>query len=81
MKKIPLLLMLAGTLPLVSCNTTGDPMEGGLFGWSETKFDQRVQQKEQTLRAINSDTRKQYRTADGLRDDIDYERSNLRRYQ
>ena len=32
---------------LPACETTGDPKQGGLFGWSETKAEQRIEQKEQ----------------------------------
>ncbi len=37
-------LILTGTiaaLALTACETTGDPTQGGLFGWSETKAKQR----------------------------------------
>ena len=34
-------------LTLPACETTGDPKQGGLFGWSETKAQQRIEQKEQ----------------------------------
>ncbi|HSP42742.1 MAG TPA: hypothetical protein VLO11_07730 [Luteolibacter sp.] len=33
---------LAACIPLVSCQTTGDPNQGGYFGWSQSKFDQRA---------------------------------------
>ena len=80
MKTIPLLCLAACALPLSSCNTTGDPMEGGLFGWSESKFDQRIQQKENTLRGIKNDTARQNYKADGLRSDIYRERRRLNSY-
>lgn len=38
-------LLLAGCMSclLVACETTGDPTQGGLFGWSETKAIERQQ--------------------------------------
>lgn len=80
MKTIPVLCLAACVLPLSSCNTTGDPTEGGLFGWSESKFDQRIQQKENTLRGIENDTARQNYKAAGLRSNISQERRRLRSY-
>ncbi len=49
-----LCLILAAS-QLVGCQTTGDPTQGGIF-WSETKAKQRLQDREDTLDAINADT-------------------------
>jgi hypothetical protein len=48
-------LLLAGSL--TGCETTGDPNSGGIF-WSPTKAQQRLDQRQQTLNGINSDTRR-----------------------
>ncbi len=40
---------------LSSCETTGDPTKGGIF-WSPAKAQQRLDQRQQTLNNINSDT-------------------------
>ncbi len=37
------------SLALGGCETTGDPREGGLFGWSEAKARTRATEREQTL--------------------------------
>jgi len=37
-------------LTLSSCQTTGDPTQGGLFGWSEGKAQQRLGAREAVLR-------------------------------
>jgi hypothetical protein len=81
MKTIPALFLAAFALSLPSCNTTGDPTEGGLFGWSQSKFDERIYQKERTLHSIEQDTYQQNRRADSLRSDIRDEQGNLRRYE
>ncbi len=49
-------LLLAATLTLTSCETTGDPSQGGLFGWSSGKADQRSAALQQHLQAVDSDT-------------------------
>jgi hypothetical protein len=81
MKTIPALLLAACALSLASCNTTGDPTEGGLFGWSESKFDQRINEKRHTLNNIEQDTYQQNRRASALRSDIRNEQRTLDRYQ
>ena len=40
---------------LCGCETTGDPHKGGIF-WSEDKAKQRLEEKRQQLRKIESDT-------------------------
>jgi hypothetical protein len=51
-----ILLSLGTTLLLTSCETTGDPSQGGLFGWSSNKADQRSAALQQHLQAVESDT-------------------------
>ena len=41
---------------LASCETTGDPHQGGLFGWSQGKAEGRLAQKRATLDSLQSDT-------------------------
>jgi septal ring factor EnvC (AmiA/AmiB activator) len=43
------LAALLGCAALCGCQTTGDPNQGGLFGWSEKKARQRIAEREQTL--------------------------------
>lgn len=50
------LLSLGSSLLLVSCETTGDPSQGGLFGWSSSKADQRSAALQQQLQDVESDT-------------------------
>lgn len=57
MKLLPFALALVA-LCLSSCYT-GDPSEGGLFGWSPNRFNQRVDEKRQVLGGIQSDTARQ----------------------
>jgi ABC-type uncharacterized transport system auxiliary subunit len=40
---------------LCACETTGDPHQGGIF-WSENKAQERLYQKREQLRQIESDT-------------------------
>jgi hypothetical protein len=56
-------------LPLVAllsaCETTGDPREGGLFGWSETKARQRqVERRAEVAAAESAVMREQQRSAE-----------------
>lgn len=81
MKILAAILPAAAALSLVSCETTGDPTEGGLFGWSQSKFDERIYQKERTLHNIEQDTYQQHRRADSLRSDIRDEQGKLHRYE
>jgi hypothetical protein len=53
--KNTLLLILAAS-SLSSCTMTGDPSEGGLFGWSENMHHERVAVRQNTLRSIEDDT-------------------------
>ncbi len=81
MKRIALFTLAASGLALTSCETTGDPYSGGMFGWSPQKFDQRIQQKDSHLRGIRADTADQQRTADGLSTEAAARRRQLRRLQ
>jgi hypothetical protein len=51
-----IILSLGTTLLLTSCETTGDPSQGGLFGWSQSKAEDRSTALKQQLNAVDSDT-------------------------
>lgn len=59
--KAQLFILAAGLLcaSLTSCETTGDPRQGGLFEWSEQKAQGRIYQRQSTLNAIEDDTAEQ----------------------
>jgi hypothetical protein len=49
MKTTRILPFALGALALAGCETTGDPTQGGLFGWSENKAQARSAALEQAL--------------------------------
>jgi hypothetical protein len=53
-------------LALTSCETTGDPTQGGLFGWSQNKADYRIQERRDALYHIQNDTDAQLRRTQQL---------------
>ncbi len=53
-------------LALASCSTTGDPTQGGLFGWSENQARQRIDDRRYTLSQIEADTAAQRRRTSSL---------------
>ena len=68
MKFLPLLCL---PFLLCSCETTGDPNQGGLFGWSQSQADQRLEDKHSTLNEIESDTSSQRRRSAGMQSQLD----------
>lgn len=60
MKIFSLILMGSFTgLFLSSCGpTTGDPREGGLFGWNRDQAEWRLQDRRDAANEINEDTRR-----------------------
>lgn len=66
-----LLTLLASVFCLVGCETTGDPAQGGLFGWSQSKADQRIDAKQRELYRVQSDTERQQRRSSTLRSSYD----------
>lgn len=57
MKTIILISSAAAGLLLTSCaETTGNPREGGLFGWSREKAEWRLQDRRDAGSRINADT-------------------------
>ncbi len=61
----------AGCTFLSACATTGDPTQGGLFGWSETQARYRIAEREATLNSIEQDTAQQRSRAQYLEGRID----------
>ena len=55
MTRLLLLAISATSLVLTSCETTGDPSQGGLFGWSQNKADQRIDERQQRLQQLQQD--------------------------
>jgi hypothetical protein len=51
-----ILLSLGVSFLMTACETTGDPSQGGLFGWSEGKAQGRSAAMEQHLNDVNADT-------------------------
>ena len=51
MKKLIIILLMVGVM---GCETTGDPRQGGLFGWSEDKAVGRQGELKQTLQTEES---------------------------
>ena len=49
MMKHPLIFLLAFLPVLTSCATTGNPTQGGLFGWSSSQADERISARERRL--------------------------------
>ena len=56
MKTTRLLLLATALGTLASCETTGDPSQGGLFGWSEGKAQGRQQALQQHLNYVEGNT-------------------------
>jgi hypothetical protein len=56
MKTIALLSLLTAFAALTSCETTGDPTQGGLFGWSEHKAQGRQADLQNHLSDVQADT-------------------------
>jgi len=50
------------------CATTGDPREGGLFGWSETKAQARQREREQRAEAAQAALDREIRRGGELQD-------------
>jgi hypothetical protein len=61
-----LLLLLSLTALLGSCAYTGDPNQGGLFGWSQTMADDRIAAREQRLNQLDRENAYQRGRTDAL---------------
>ena len=55
MKMHHLLLATAASLTLGSCAYTGDPNQGGLFGWSQSMANDRIAVREQRLAELDNE--------------------------
>ena len=80
MSKYFLLAFLACAM-LSSCETTGDPAHGGLFQWSESKTNARLDAKEDYLDEVERDTEYQRRRARGLEEERTRRQRELNRLQ
>ena len=65
------LLLLSSVFCLVGCETTGDPAQGGLFGWSQSKADLRISTKQSELCRVQSDNDRQRQRSSNLRSTYD----------
>lgn len=54
MKHIFISIIIASSLS--SCAMTGDPSDGGLFGWSQSMSNDRISAREQYNNSIQADT-------------------------
>ncbi len=52
---------------LTCCTMTGDPSEGGLFNWSQSMSNDRIEARRQHNENIQADTRKQNARANYLK--------------
>jgi len=59
MKTFALLSLLTAAAALTSCETTGDPRQGGLFQWSESKARDRQADLQNQLDEVQQDTANQ----------------------
>jgi len=66
---------------LCGCRTTGDPAQGGLFGWSEEKARQRQAEREETLNREEQGTELQQEREAGLRREIRLNATHLEEQQ
>ncbi|MFV1995512.1 MAG: hypothetical protein ACC661_08745 [Verrucomicrobiales bacterium] len=73
-------LSLVGMALLSSCQTTGDPTQGGLFGWSESKAQHRIYQQERYLQDTEADTARVQRDNRALESQVHDQQHSLDRY-
>lgn len=71
MKQLSLLLLAVAALASTSCETTGDPTQGGLFGWSQSKANDRIYVREQRLAELERDNAYQR----GRTEELEYQAS------
>ncbi len=55
MKHLSLLLLAAASLSFSSCAYTGDPNQGGLFGWSQGMANERIAVREDRLSQLENE--------------------------
>ena len=73
-----LLLSLASAALLSSCETTGDPTQGGLFGWSQNKADGRIEARERRLDQLDRENDYQRGRSNALEDEAARKERQLR---
>ena len=66
-----LLILLTSVFSLVGCETTGDPAQGGLFGWSQSKANDRISVRQNELSRVQADNERQQRRSSSLRSSYD----------
>lgn len=76
-----ILLALSACALLNSCQTTGDPTQGGLFGWSQSKADQRLDARANYLEDVERDTDYQRRRSRELEAEKARKQRELNRVQ
>ncbi|MEY4484876.1 MAG: hypothetical protein RL693_2328 [Verrucomicrobiota bacterium] len=81
MSRIHLLLTLGAISLLTSCETTGDPNQGGLFGWSQSKANQRIDERERHLEYLDRENAYQRGRSSALEDEEARRKAELRRAQ
>jgi hypothetical protein len=79
-RSLPLLAISATLLGLSSCAYTGNPNEGGLFGWSQSMADDRIAAREEHLEDIERENAYQRGRTSALREEEAYQRRQLRKY-
>jgi len=67
MKIFQLIVAIAALQFFSACETTGNPNEGGLFGWSETKAIQRQSELQNKLQKTEGSTARQSTAAERRR--------------
>jgi uncharacterized membrane protein len=60
-------VLLLVCIVLCGCQTTGDPTQGGLFGWSEKKAEERQAEREETLSREQQTMQQEQQRETGLR--------------
>ena len=65
------LLLTVCAMTLTSCETTGDPTQGGLFGWSQPKANERIYQKQRELSHLEGDNYRQQQRTGSLKSQRD----------
>lgn len=81
MSRIHILLTLGAISILTSCETTGDPNQGGLFGWSQGKANQRIDEREQHLQHLDRENSYQKGRSSALEEQQARKKAELRSVQ
>lgn len=75
------LALAASLLGLSSCAYTGDPNQGGLFGWSQPMADQRIAAREAHLEELERENAYQRGRTSALKEEEARARRELKRQQ